>query len=596
MSGSGKDDLLDRLLRSVHQSGRVEDSSALDTGPAVEEPASSKGLNPLTLLGLPTAQRDCINWLSRRKQARFEEIQEALNVEGVQLAEVIAALKAARHIQEALIDGEIYYRVVFAGKVSRAARGLPSNIWDRVDLDNSVFLRQVPLFRGLSDDNRREIAERLESRRYRRNEVIFWQGGLGEGIYFIKSGIVGITRLTPGTRDNQILTYLKQGDLVGEYGLLFDQNMAASGTATALSEVDLLLMKREQMLEMLKRYPSTAVELVQMLAQRLLLHNAQTQPARLEKMANLCLIFGAGPKVGMTTIGSALAMSLARDTQNPTVYTEYPAASQLPVLFDFPADAESHTLPGGYDIAAPRRLSAVPPSVRTTLLLDRLTNAYANVVIGISAAVDESVIYMLERADQVIVITSPDQTTWTHFETLRENLKALIRSDTTNLCLVCNRPNEPLRGQSSPGAVDVDIPWFETLPPLWQRKHDNLPDALVQLSTLLADRLGRTNQIGLFIPAVLDTNPALDTKTYAEKAVSFLGSLFGTTSNYPSYSLSSSGQSGAAAEKFFVVQTHVTKSDIDRRLGDVLTFVEKLKTDLGQEVMALEVNHNVMLV
>jgi hypothetical protein len=112
---------------------------------------------------------------------------------------------------------------------------------------------------------------------------------------------------------------------------------------------------------------------------------------------------------------------------------------------------------------------------------------------------------------------------------------------------------------------------------------------------MLADRLGRTNQIGLFIPAALEDNPALDTKTFAEKAVGFLGERFGTTSSYPGYSLSSSGQA-SASEKFYVVQTYVTKSDIDRRLGDVLAFVEKLKTDLGQEVMALEVNHNVMLV
>ncbi len=45
-----------------------------------------------------------------------------------------------------------------------------------------------------------------------------------------------------------------------------------------------------------------------------------------------------------------------------------------------------------------------------------------------------------------------------------------------------------------------------------------------------------------------------------------------------------------------VVQTFVTKSDIDRHLGDVLAFVEQLKTDLNQEAMALEINHNIMLV
>jgi hypothetical protein len=44
------------------------------------------------------------------------------------------------------------------------------------------------------------------------------------------------------------------------------------------------------------------------------------------------------------------------------------------------------------------------------------------------------------------------------------------------------------------------------------------------------------------------------------------------------------------------VQTYVTKTALDRHLGEVLEYVEKLKTELGQEAMALEVNRNIMLV
>ena len=70
----------------------------------------------------------------------------------------------------------LYYRVVFGGKVSRSGRGVPQEIWNSVDLDNTVFLQQISLFKHLSEEHLREIATRLDSKRYKRNEVIIWQG------------------------------------------------------------------------------------------------------------------------------------------------------------------------------------------------------------------------------------------------------------------------------------------------------------------------------------------------------------------------------------------------------------------------------------
>jgi CRP-like cAMP-binding protein len=584
MSSSDKDDLLGKLLGPL----RRDSQPAGDASSAKAQPADNPaGLNPLDLLGLPLEQRDLINWLSRRKQARFDDLVEALGLESAQLTGILAALKSARHVQEALIDGEVYYRVVFGGKVSRAARGLPEGIWDVVDLDNTVFLHQIPLFQGLSHDELRELANKLEARQYHRNEVILWQGGLGEGVYFIKSGIVGISRLLPDKRGTQILTYLKQGDLLGEYGLLFEQNVAASATATALSEVDVLLMKRQEVLELLKKYPSAAIALIQMLAQRLLAADEQSQP---KSSATLCLVLGVEPGVGATTVGSALAAKIAQTTGSSVVYTEHPLPGLLPGLFGLPAGSETQRHPGGYDIYMPQGLSGVPSAVRTTLVMDRLVEKYAQVVVGVSGEIDETVIYMLERAAQVVVVLTPDKAQWDRLNTLRHRLKAATRPDKTSFLTVCNRPDVRYRGVEPPGTADYNLPWFDALPPFNQRAPQALPGVLAETATSLASRLGRTNQIGIYIPAEQDPN------AYVEQAMAFLSTLFGRTAEYPSYALSDREPVGAAGEKIYLVQAYVTKSALDRHLGDVLAFVEKLKTELNQDVMALEVNRNLMLV
>ena len=584
MSGSDKDDLLSQFLPPTKRGERR-------ATPAPVEGESGGGLNPLELLDLPPAQRDLINWLSRRKQARFDDLLEALGVEPAHLTDVITALKEARHIQEALIDGEIYFRVVFAGKVSRAGRGLPASIWERVDLDNNVFLRQVALFRGLTESDLHEISTRLDTRHFRRNEVILWQGAIGEGVYFIKSGIIGITRLKPGSRETQILTYLKQGDLLGEYGLLFEQNAAASSTATALSEVEVLVMKRQDMLDLLKDYPSVAVELVQLLAQRLLATEALPQSPRTEKRNTICLVFGTGTGAGGTTIGTALAMSLARATQQETVYTEHPASHTLPPQFGFPPETEVYVHPSGYDIFVPHGLSGAPATVRVTLLMDRLMSNYANIVIGVSGVLDEPVVYLLERADQVVIVTPPDAVSWEQLKQLRTRLKTVIRPEQTSLSVVCNRSAAGL--VTSPVVMaDFDIPWQESLGPLAQRTIDRLPDALRQPAAHLANRVGRTNQIGIYLPTLLESDPSANMQPVVDRTRAFLETLFGSA---PAPALVSSEQS-AAGQHMQLIQTYATKSAMDQHLGAVLAFVEQLKTELGLDVMALEVNHQVMVV
>jgi CRP-like cAMP-binding protein len=582
MSGSDKDDLLGRLLHSMRRGGQPSDD-APSAGSPTDDHA---GLNPVDLLGLPPDQRDLINWLSRRKQACFDELLDALQIEPAQLTAVLEALKNARHIQEALIDGEIYYRVVFGGKVSRAARGLPEGIWELVDLDNTVFLRQIPLFQDLSHDELREIANKLGSRQYRRNEVIFWQGGLGEGVYFIKSGIVGITHLSSDRRDTRILTYLKQGDLLGEYGLLFEQNVSASVTATALSEVDVLVMKRQDVLDLLKKHPSAAIELIQILAQRLLAMDAQSRTTE----AALCLVLGVEPGVGCTTIGSALAGRLARMTGGSVVYTEHPLPGALPAQFGFAAGPEVYPHPEDYAVFVPRGLSGLPSAVRTTLMIDRLSESYANIVVGVSGEIDETVIYMLQRAAQAVIVLTPDQAMWDRLNTLRHRLKAVVRPEKTSLLVVCNRPDPKYRDAVLPGTADLDVPWLDRLPPLVQRRSATLPPALDETVTTLANRLGRTNQIGIYIPVKEDSGD------HVNEAAAFLGQRFGSAAGYPTAGVSDKEPVGMAGDKIYLVQTYVTKADMDRHLGDVLAFVEKLKTKLGQDVMALEVNHSVMLV
>ncbi|MCB9437894.1 MAG: cyclic nucleotide-binding domain-containing protein [Anaerolineales bacterium] len=561
-----------------------------------EKPNDEKGLNPLDLLSLPPLQRDVVNYLSRKKQASLDDIQERLKRSPEEITAVAKDLEDLGYIYEVLIDGVLHYRVYFGGKVSRSGRGVPTDIWDAVDLDNTAFLKQLSLFSHLADNQLQEVANKMTPRRYKRNQVIIWQGDIGDHIYFIKNGIVGISRLTPESQhdEGEILAYLKQGDVLAEHNLL-EHHYAASGTATALSEVDVLLVRRQELLDLLLGYDQIALELAKLLSERLMGINTRLSSKGAD--IKLSLIFGVAG-CGTTTIGSALALTLADLTKRKAVYTEHPNPSQLPEQFAFEHGNEIYSHPAGYDIAMIEGAIGLPATVRTTLVMDRLLNDYANIIVGLKDQVDESITYMLEKANQVVIVTPPDAESWRAATRLLAKLRTSIHPERTSILLVVNRKSPELEDVPIAGTVDLEIPYISTMTPLPDQTLETLPDAVKVIVNRIADRLGRTNQIGIYIPTTTDVDQVVDTSGFIQETITFLGEIFGgaSASTNEAHGVWNSDEVGLVSETIHIVRTYVTQAELDRYLGDVLEYVEGLKDALKQEAMALEVNQKLMII
>lgn len=590
----GSDDPLAGLLGSARR--QAKPTTDLSFGSKRQKSAGETGLNPLDLLGLPPAQRDVINWLSRRKQSTLPQLAEALNKSHDELTQVLDDLKRDGSIREALVDGQIYYRVAFGGKVSRSARGMPQNIWDAVDLDNALFLKQIPLFTHLDDDRLQQITAKLDVRHYHRNEVIAWQGNTDQDVMVIKTGIVGITRLLPGsTTDTQILAYLKQGDVVGEINVLVGQNVAATTTATALSEVDVLVIKKQVFLDYVTQDRRAAIELARLILQRLLSTNDRLVATGGE--TKLAMVFGVGNASGQTTLGTALAMTLAQVTQSKAVYTEHPNPDDLHTQFpQWSATDEVFAHTGSFDLAAIKTSPGLPPTVRTTLVMDKLLGEYPNIVIGVPGKIDDTITYMLEQASQIIIVYSPQDVVLPQLYELVEELRRLMHPEKTNLFLVANHTTLGLKAENAPMRVDFEIPYLgDGVNTLGAKRLDDLPLALSKVTDMLADRLGRTNQIGVYLPAALD-NPDLDPNRFVQETLSFLGSIFGGATATTTETQGTASDGSAVPETLHVVRTYVTKADLDHHLSAVLGFVEQLKLKLGQEALAIEVNAKLMLI
>jgi CRP/FNR family cyclic AMP-dependent transcriptional regulator len=108
---------------------------------------------------------------------------------------------------------------------------------------------RVPLFEGISAEDRAALARAATLRTYRRGETIVQQGQPGDAFYVIVRGRVAVAIVAPDGRE-VVLNTLGEGDHFGEMALLDDAPRSASVIAQEKS--DLAILSRTVFFELLK--------------------------------------------------------------------------------------------------------------------------------------------------------------------------------------------------------------------------------------------------------------------------------------------------------------------------------------------------------
>ena len=128
-----------------------------------------------------------------------------------------------------------------------------------------ITLEDIPLFRHL---NRAEIqALRLitQERHFAAGQEIFPEGAVGDGVYFVKDGLVEICSGTGQQR--RVFSRLGPGEIFGEMSIL--EHRPRSATALAVQTTEVFFLPRGEMLPFIERAPGVALALLQQISHRL---------------------------------------------------------------------------------------------------------------------------------------------------------------------------------------------------------------------------------------------------------------------------------------------------------------------------------------
>jgi CRP-like cAMP-binding protein len=136
-----------------------------------------------------------------------------------------------------------------------------------MDIETQLqLLRQILYFRVLPLEDISEVVRALRIRRFENGEVVFRRGDSCEGLHIVLSGRVRTVIASADGRE-QVLKVFGPGRTFADISVFDDEALPADAVAIAGSSIAVL--PRTHVIDLLKRHPDAAIEVIRLFASRL---------------------------------------------------------------------------------------------------------------------------------------------------------------------------------------------------------------------------------------------------------------------------------------------------------------------------------------
>lgn len=127
--------------------------------------------------------------------------------------------------------------------------------------DIIAFLKNHPYFSYLTETEQKEFPSIFTVETFKKDEVIFKKGDIGDRLFIVKEGMVRI--FIVDSDNEETIAVMKQGDIFGELSLYDTQPRSAY--ASALIPTTLLAISREKFDELKNKNPQIASKIFQIM-------------------------------------------------------------------------------------------------------------------------------------------------------------------------------------------------------------------------------------------------------------------------------------------------------------------------------------------
>lgn len=122
------------------------------------------------------------------------------------------------------------------------------------------------IWSNLSQDLKWNFETNSKNLTFKRGDLVYRQGDSPVGIYFVKSGLVGLRKCGPSGKEH-LLRFFRQGQFFGHRSLFSKEDY--HGSAIVLEPTSLKLVPQEIIKTALTKHPELLIDVVQVLAREL---------------------------------------------------------------------------------------------------------------------------------------------------------------------------------------------------------------------------------------------------------------------------------------------------------------------------------------
>ncbi|MBU1870088.1 MAG: patatin-like phospholipase family protein [Candidatus Omnitrophica bacterium] len=291
-------------------------------------------------------------------------------------------------------------------------------------ISQELIISEIPLFAGLSEQEKQIIKERSEIVDYNKGQVIYEEGSGPSALYCLVLGRVVI--YAQGISEHKkVLEYLHRGKYFGMISLL--TNEPHSVTAQAINDTVLLIIKKEDFDFILKKIPRLAIDLSQTLSRRLKRKDLHQKTIFESTIAS---VFSSYSQAGKTVYSLNLALSIKKETSKSVIILDILPKENIHTLpdklevKDYPVfDLSSGTADNmsalrsfifnnkfGIDVICfyydPEDESCVK---KVVAVLSLLVNDYNYLILDLPSVMDRPIFSILNQSDIIHILSSPDE-------------------------------------------------------------------------------------------------------------------------------------------------------------------------------------------
>lgn len=127
-------------------------------------------------------------------------------------------------------------------------------------------LKRSYFFSALTDTQLYKITEKSKIISYKRSSIIFYEEDKADNFYLLAEGSIRIYKLSSKGKE-QTLGYISEGEPFGEAAVFMNKNFLAN--AEAETDCNVIIIKRDDFIDIIKNNPDISLKLLGLLSERL---------------------------------------------------------------------------------------------------------------------------------------------------------------------------------------------------------------------------------------------------------------------------------------------------------------------------------------